>query len=96
MNQPRGIFSTTVLTNAALAVSAGGTFISGWRATGGAGAQVIIFRKAGAGTEFFRAAVPINGIVVSPPGGFWAEGGLEVLTVGAAADVNLNVFYTLA
>jgi hypothetical protein len=96
MNQPRGIFNTVTLTNAAEAVAAQGTFISGWRATGGAAAQVIIFRRPSAGAEYFRANVPINGLVVSPPGGFYASGGLEVLTAGAAADVNLNVFYSLA
>ena len=92
---PSGRFTTAALTNAAQDVGVAGedVKVSHLIATGGAAAEIIIFRNSAGATEYFRLPVGIGETVI-PAGGFEANlGGLEVLTDSAAGDVSLTIFF---
>ena len=92
---PRGIFTTAALTNVAQDVGADGVNlkVSHLVATGGAAAEIIIFRNSAGTTEYFRLPIGIGETIVLPRGFETEEGGLEALTASAAGDVNLTVFF---
>lgn len=95
---PRGIFHTAVLTNAAQDVGTAGEKIkvSHFLLTGGAAAEIVIFRNSAGTNEYFRVPLAAGEKVVVPRG-FVAEvgasHGLEVLTADAAGDVYCTIFY---
>ncbi len=92
---PRGIFHTLVLSDTALDVGTAGQAqrVAGLVAKGGAAAEIIIFRASGGGAELFRLPLAIGERVAWPRFKFYAPGGLEVLTVDTAADVELTIVY---
>jgi hypothetical protein len=91
MYQPRGIFQTTNLSNTAQPVFTEGRQVVGVIITGGATAEVVIFRAIN-DTEYFRVNVAIGAtVIVEFP--WYANGGLELITADAAGDVRVAVFY---
>lgn len=90
---PRGIFHTGVLTNSAQSVGTGRVKVSHVLINGGAADEIVNFRGTG-GTPatYFTVSVPAGELVVIPRG-FEVSQGLEALTISAAGDVWLTVFY---
>lgn len=92
---PRGIFNTLTLTNAAEDVGTASVpqRICWVRIYGGAAAEVVIFRSSDAATEYFRISVAITTQVWLPNMKFYCSGGLEVITLTAAGDVEVQIGY---
>jgi hypothetical protein len=82
---PKGSYSNTALSNVAAVVSSTQVKATAIVFGGGAAAEEVIFRRPGAGTEYFRIKVPITAAFFIP--GFDFEDGLEILTADAAGDV---------
>jgi hypothetical protein len=82
----KGHFRTAVLTNAAQVIFTGSRPVFGVRLVGGAAAEVVIFRRSGAGAEYFRVPLAI-GEKYQDDIEWDARDGLEVLTADAAGDV---------
>jgi hypothetical protein len=94
---PRGVFHTAVLTNVAQDVGTSGQAVKVSHyliRSGGGGNDVIIFRNSAGTSEYFRIDVPAQTSICDPRG-FTADEGLEVLTLAAAGDVYLSVFYAV-
>ena len=90
---PRGIFSKIDLTNVAVDVGTPSEDkkISHYILQGGGSLETIIFRSS-AGAEFFRLQLQAAEVLIISRG-FQAVGGLELLTLTAAGDVNVTIFY---
>ncbi len=89
---PRGRTVVTSLTNTAQSIFTGAWRVAGVVMTGGASAEVVIFRANDDSPEYFRYSLPA-GTSVFLPVHFYAEDGLEVITATAAGDVTVTVFY---
>jgi hypothetical protein len=92
---PRGLFQTLVLTNVAQDVGTAGVpqRVKWIDITGGAAAEVIIFRSSDGATEYFRLNVGIAGTLHLDGFSFYAKSGLEILTADAAGDVKVTIAY---
>lgn len=90
---PRSVFSTAALDTTAQDVGTASVErrVAWGTITGGAAAEIVIFRDSAGSTEYFRQPVPIGAVI--PLGGFFAKDGLEVLTASAAGDVGLVLAY---
>ncbi len=93
---PRGIFSTDVLTDSALLVKATDIKVVHMVIGTGTALETIIFRAVDDSPEYFRIVCPANRM--TQVGGFDTSridpgGGLEVLTLSAAGNVSLAIFY---
>lgn len=90
----RGRKTITDLTNAAQEVVANANElqITGVTISGGAAAEVVVFRSQDGNTTYFKVPVGIAGHTTIPF--TWlADEGLEVLTESAAGDVGVTIFY---
>lgn len=91
---PADIFRTTTLSNVAVPVTGieSGRQIGGIRIVGGAAAEVVIFRRTGAGATYFTIPVGIGAYVESDIR-WYADGGLEILTATVAGDVEVVIHF---
>lgn len=89
---PKGHFRTAVLTNSAQDVALGAIRMVGFTVTGGAAAEIVIFRSADGATEYFRWNAAIGTSYHVPKRAYYALG-LEVITASAAGDVQIEIDY---
>jgi hypothetical protein len=90
----REVFSTTALTSVAQSVNSGARIRSKYvYVGGGAAAEIVIFRRPSAGSEYFRIPVGIAGAIALPAFEFDFDDGLEVITASAAGDVTVVITY---
>lgn len=89
---PKGHFRTATLTNAAQDVATGAIRMVSFTATGGAAAEIIIFRSADGATEYFRWNLAIATSYHVPKKVYYPLG-LEVITASAAGDVQIEIDY---
>lgn len=92
---PRGIFSKSDLTNAAVDIGTAGVAqkVSHFILRGGAaGTDTVIFRDSVGTNEYFRVPLDTNELLHFSRG-FEAEAGLEILTAAVAGDVYAVIFY---
>lgn len=94
---PGAVYSKVNLTDTLDVVSAINVRVAWGVLIGGAAAEIVIFRRASAGAEYFRQNVPAGAVV--PIGGFRCKAdansklGLEVITASAAGDVGVTLGY---
>jgi len=85
-------FNAADLADTAQAVFSNGRWVVGVSITGGAAAEIVIFRATADTPEYRRVNVGIAGFAtIDFP--WFAEAGLEVLTASAAGDVNITIDY---
>lgn len=85
-------FAIDDLSNTATTVFTAGRWVTGVTVSGGAAAEIVIFRATADTPEYRRVPVGIAGFATFEFPWF-AEGGLEVLTASAAGDVGVTIDY---